>query len=286
MVSGDLIPRRAEEEAHQNREQTLRLVEQTVKNFLEIGRLLKECYEKHYWAVLGYKSFREYIGYLNLPVVNSYSWATRLMAIYELSTHRLAPPREELIKIGVSKLARLLPAAKKGEVTTALWEKAKAMTYKELDFELGGKVSVSRPYMERVSPHDIHSDIQKKIEEIGKILGKYAKREYRAKVYRYDVVWKDARWLQRMSHVFEIQVGGDVDSALLKLQDAYSTRGHPHLFLVIATQQDRNRAEQLLYAGGMNEIASATLLISPEEINDIHKSVARNREVFRKLLGK
>jgi len=285
MSSRDLIDLTSQEEAKRNQEQTLKLVEQTARNFLEIGRLLNECYEKHYWAVLGYKNFREYIRFLNLPVGDTYSWVTRLINVYKMSLHGSAPPREELAKIGPGKLSLLLPAARRGELTVALWEKAKALSYTDLRYEIGQMVRSGDYTRQKVPVDAIHSDMQRKIEEIGKILGKYVKREYRTKAYRYDVVWKDAGWRQRVSHVFEIQVGGDVDNALSKLREAYDG-GCRSLFMVISTEEDRNRAEQLLSAAGMSEIASVTLLIGPDEIDDIHRSMERNPETFRKFLGK
>jgi hypothetical protein len=272
------------QEARENREQIVSLVEQTAQNFLDIGKLLKECNEKKYWSILGYKSFRDYVNYLNFPGVNSYTWATRVIGIYEMSTNQLAPPREEFIRIGVSKLSRFLPLLRKGTLTRALLDKAATLSDKELRHELGHNVTVSKSSWQRMSQtHDVHKDIQNKIEEIGKILGRYTKSEYRTRLYRYDVVWKEA---QRVSHVFEIQAGGDVDTALSKLKDAYYNMGQPNLLLIVASQEDRSRAEQLISVSGDNEFNAAILLINAEEIDEIYKSVTLNPEIFRKLFTK
>ena len=50
----------------------------------------------------------------------------------------------------------------------------------------------------------LHKRLKRKIEEIGTILGKYAKAEYPAPPYVYDVVWKEVEGLPRPCHVFEV----------------------------------------------------------------------------------
>lgn len=284
MDSQELIVSSKHQEAVENRERTLTLVDQTAQNFLEIGRLLKECNDRKYWAILGYKSFKDYVNYLNLPATKSYTWATRFIGIYEMSMHPLAPPKEQFMRIGVSKLSRLLPLVRKGTLTRALLDKATTLSDRELRHELGQNVTLSKGSWQKVlETQDIHKEIQNTIEEIGNILGRFTKGEYRSGPYQYDVVWKEA---QRISHVFEIQVGGNVDNALSKLKDAYYNMGQPNLLLIVASQEDRSRAEQLLSVSADNEFTAAILLISAEQIEEIYKSIVRNPEVFRKLFTK
>lgn len=77
--------------------------------------------------------------------------------------------------------------------------------------ELLEKQAAGSQQPEQVSaPEDIqgesrtHSRVQEQLEEIGRILGKFAKQEYRQDMYRFDVVWKDAEYLPRATHCFEV----------------------------------------------------------------------------------
>jgi hypothetical protein len=284
MNSRDLVISSKEREARENQEHTILLIEKTVENFLEIGRLLKECYDKKYWQLLGYKNFREYVEYLNIPSSSSYCMATRLIGIYEMSMNPLAPSREEFIKIGVSKLTRILPTLRKGTFTKALLDKARTLSDMELRHEVGHNVSKSKSVLSKeLETEDLHRDIQNKIEEMGTIFGKYSKREYQTSLYRYDVVWKEA---ERVTHVFEIQAGGDVDKAMNKLVDAYDHLGKPQLLLVVATKEDRDRAERLLFDSVKKEVVSSILLVYPEQLYEIYRSLIHNPEVFKKLFTK
>jgi hypothetical protein len=91
----------------------------------------------------------------------------------------------------------------------------------------------------------LHRSLKRKIREIGYILGKYAKEEYPASPYVYDVVWKEVEGLPRPCHVFEVQDKGAVDGALAKLQHARDI-WKPKLFLVVTGEKDRKKVDILL----------------------------------------
>jgi hypothetical protein len=91
----------------------------------------------------------------------------------------------------------------------------------------------------------VHAEVQQQLEEIGRILGKYARQEYRQDIYRYDVVWKDAERLPRATHTFEVQHRGSLVEAIGKLKHAYDI-WHSYLFIIITSERDKRRAEQLL----------------------------------------
>lgn len=97
----------------------------------------------------------------------------------------------------------------------------------------------------RQKKESIHAQLGRKLEDIGRILGKYARRELKEGPYAYDVVWKDAEWLPRVTHVFEIQDKGNVLEALVRLKHAYDNWG-ARLFLVVTGEKDRARVEKLL----------------------------------------
>lgn len=272
------------EKARLNHEETIRLFAEIQRDFLQIGKLLTQCYEERYWRVLGYRSFREYAEY-SLPINNSYSWATRLMNAYRLSATPLAPPNDSLIKIGIAKLSLLLPKARRAELNEALWNKAETLSYGELKRELGYKVA-GKPTLMKDEQTYTHVEIQKKIKEIGRILGKYAKEEYRKGFYIYDVVWKSTQQVWGATHVFEVQHKGSVESALTKLLQAHQAMGRPLLFLVLMTTEDRNKVDSLLSSGTFREIADALTLLSPEQVDQLYKGLSPFEGIINRFIAR
>src|SRR5688572_11570318 len=53
-----------------------------------------------------------------------------------------------------------------------------------------------------------HKEAQQMLIELGELLGRHAEAEYDY----YDVVWRDSASSPRLSHVFEVQISGSVDS--------------------------------------------------------------------------
>lgn len=138
----------------------------------------------------------------------------------------------------------------------------------------------------RQRKESIHVQLSRKLEDIGRILGKYARRELKEGPYAFDVVWKDAEWLPRVTHVFEIQDKGSVLEALVRLKHAYDNWG-ARLFLVVTGEKDRVRVEKLLipyFSGAFHEIGSATVLLSPEEIEELYSTLSRFRDVFARFV--
>lgn len=70
----------------------------------------------------------------------------------------------------------------------------------------------------RKKKESTHGKLARQIEEIGHILGKYARREYPDEPYKYDVIWKEAESFPRITHVFEVQDKGNVVEALARLK--------------------------------------------------------------------
>jgi len=139
------------------------------------------------------------------------------------------------------------------------------------------------PEGERESVHNI---LKRKIKEIGIILGKYAKEEYPASPYIYDVVWKEIEGLPRPCHVFEVQDKGSVDGALAKLQHARDI-WKPKLFLVVTGEKDRQKVDILLRPyldGTFHGISKDTVILTNEVINEIYNSLENNKEVIREFL--
>ena len=132
----------------------------------------------------------------------------------------------------------------------------------------------------------VHESLKRKIKEIGEILGRYAKEEYTAKPYIYDVIWKDDEGLPRPSHVFEVQDKGAVDAALAKLQHARDM-WRPRLFLVVTGERDRKKIDMLLgpfLEGTFHAIRRYTSVLTSEAVDEIYQALDAHREVMRSFL--
>lgn len=112
-----------------------------------------------------------------------------------------------------------------------------------------------------------HVNIQKKLADIGYTLGFYAEIEFEF----YDVIWRETPKSQRISHVFEVQSKGNIDSAFAKLKRAYQAqRSKP--FLILATESDTRRALKSL-SSEFSDIQEAITILSFHEIKKIHENL-------------
>jgi len=153
-------------------------------------------------------------------------------------------------------------------------------------WEATARAVVEPPTLTSTKEESIHKSLKRKIEEMGRILGKYAKEEYRAPPYVYDVIWKEVEGLPRPSHVFEVQDKGAVDAALAKLQHARDI-WRPKLFLVITGEKDRKKVDMLLkpfLEGTFHGISHDTMVITAEVIDEMHKALSTHREAIRQFL--
>ncbi len=135
-------------------------------------------------------------------------------------------------------------------------------------------------------PELSHNDIRRRLMKIGEMLGKYAQEEYREGPRRYDVVWKDSPLSPRLSHVFEVQSKGSLESGLANLKHAYDTqRSKP--FLVIANERDVTKAEVYLrphLMGSFHEIGESTVVLSGQDVQRIYQSLASVNDLLDRLL--
>jgi hypothetical protein len=123
-----------------------------------------------------------------------------------------------------------------------------------------------------------HKEAQAMLVEIGLILGKQAEAEFE----HYDVVWRDSASSPRLSHVFEVQISGSVDSALTRLKHAYDAqRSRP--FLVIADERDRRFAGKRL-TGSFHEIWEIITVIGVGELQRLYEALKANEILTRKLM--
>lgn len=113
-----------------------------------------------------------------------------------------------------------------------------------------------------------HKQTQEMIVNIGKILGFHAETECQF----YDVVWRERSNNQRLSHVFEVQSKGNIDSAFAKLKRAYDAQ-RSKIFLILDSERDANRADKSL-AHEFRELEAEITILSFVEIRKIHENLS------------
>lgn len=125
-----------------------------------------------------------------------------------------------------------------------------------------------------------HFNIQENLIEVGTFLGYYAEMEFEY----YDVVWRESAKSPRISHIFEVQSKGNLDSAFAKLKRAYhSQRTRP--FLVISSERDLNRARQSL-AREFQDLESAVTILTFVQIRQVHRNLKNIAEIIKEFLIK
>ena len=119
-----------------------------------------------------------------------------------------------------------------------------------------------------------HREVQNHLQQIGEMLGYHARVEDRLYDRQYDVTWRREEYSNRPSSVFEVQHGGNLDSARDKLRHAHDNCG-ARVCLVVTSERDYEKARQ-----GLGPIQ----LLRSEEITRLRQTLARNRDILRRLL--
>ncbi len=122
-----------------------------------------------------------------------------------------------------------------------------------------------------------HKAAQLMLVEIGLLLGRFAAAEFE----HYDVVWRDSVSAPRLSHVFEVQISGSVDSALTRLKHAHDTQ-RSQLFLVIADERDQRFAGKRL-SGSFHEILEIITIIGTGELQTLYDVLKTAQPLLEKL---
>ncbi len=145
----------------------------------------------------------------------------------------------------------------------------------EVDLEASG-FTITKPQTTSIS----HGNIQEMLLEIGTSLGFYTEKEYEF----YDVIWRENKKSLRLSHVFEVQSKGNLDSAFAKLKRAYEAqRTKP--FLVISSETDLNRARQSL-TREFQDLQTVLIVITFAQVKKIHTNLKNIAEIVREFLLK
>ncbi|MGI8669357.1 MAG: hypothetical protein ACR2J3_05835 [Aridibacter sp.] len=125
-----------------------------------------------------------------------------------------------------------------------------------------------------------HTEIQNLTAEIGRLFGFYAELEFEY----FDVIWREKENSPRISHVFEVQSKGNIDSAFAKLKRAFDAqRSKP--FLIVANERDTKRAKQSLNRE-FRELENHLTVLSFAEIKKIYDNIFDISDVLTKLLEK
>lgn len=123
-----------------------------------------------------------------------------------------------------------------------------------------------------------HSDVQQMLIEIGEILGYYTEMEFEY----YDVVWREVPRASRLSHVFEVQSKGNIDSAFAKLKRSFEAQ-RSKIFLVISSERDLNRARKSL-TQEFSDIEKYLTIITFAQIQTTHQNIKSIKEILKALL--
>lgn len=144
-------------------------------------------------------------------------------------------------------------------------------------------VQKEKPHFEREQSHTAaaqlqHMDVQNMLVEIGQALGFYAVTEHDY----YDVIWRTRPESPRLSHVFEVQRRGNIDSALAKLKRAFDAQ-RSKTYLIVMSERDTNRARKSIDAqrnGAFHELETAVSIVSFEQLARVHRAVHAVREIL------
>jgi len=143
----------------------------------------------------------------------------------------------------------------------ALTEKGKRTVEAETEGIIFAKTEIEQESLS-------HKQIQEILVNIGEILGFYGETEFQY----YDVVWRETPKNQRLSHVFEVQSKGNLDSAFAKLKRAHDAQ-RSKIFLILASERDTNRAQQSL-TREFRELENILTILSFVEVRKIHENLS------------
>lgn len=134
----------------------------------------------------------------------------------------------------------------------------------DLSVLMPGGVKIVKKRKEK--PISLHNKIREMIYEIGKMNNKYSEKEFSIDG-KVDVIWRRIEQ-GHPSHAFEVQIGGDIYHALVKLKHAFDM-GSENIFLV-AEEKDFKKAKQLL-SGAFHEIRDQIKIIQIDRIENLYK---------------
>jgi hypothetical protein len=116
-------------------------------------------------------------------------------------------------------------------------------------------------------PENSHGDAKSSLVEIGRMQSFIAETEYPVFSKRLDVVWRRLE-LSVPSHVFEVQVGGNLTEAMGKLKQAHELWNSR--ILLVGTPGHRSSFNQLV-GGSFREIGGSVKFVELTCIHDLYQ---------------
>jgi|SRR6185437_6300663 len=117
------------------------------------------------------------------------------------------------------------------------------------------------------SPVSSHEDVKEQLARIGQIQGFLAEKEYAIEGNRLDVVWRPVQ-KSVPTYAFEVQLGGDIYHALIKLKRAYEL-WNSRIFLA-GTLAGRPKFEELT-SGTFYEIRNRVRYLEFGAVAELYK---------------
>ena len=131
---------------------------------------------------------------------------------------------------------------------------------------------------QNVSIKPSHADIQRMLLRIGEILGFYGETEFEY----YDVVWREVPRAARLSHVFEVQSKGNIDSAFAKLKRAHEAQ-RSQIYLVVSSERDLKRAK-LSLSREFQDIEQSLTIMTFAQIQKTYRNLRTVGEIISAFL--
>jgi hypothetical protein len=125
-----------------------------------------------------------------------------------------------------------------------------------------------------------HGEIQKMLVSVGESLAFYAETEFEF----YDVIWRENKNSVRLSHVFEVQSKGNIDSAFAKLKRAYVLQ-RSKVYLVLASERDLNRARKSLERE-FQDLENVVYILTFSQVKLVFQNLKNVAEILREFLLK
>jgi predicted RNA-binding protein len=125
-----------------------------------------------------------------------------------------------------------------------------------------------------------HDQVKDMIFEIGKMHRYISEKEYEINAERLDVVWRRVE-KSVPTYAFEIQIGGDLYHALVRLKHAYDI-WNSNIYIVIE-EKHRDKVEELL-AGTFHEIRNILNVVNLQQIEHLYSLQAQDLKL-RKEVG-
>ena len=125
-----------------------------------------------------------------------------------------------------------------------------------------------------------HIQLQETLANIGNILGYSTQLEFEY----YDVIWRISPNSQRISHIFEVQSKGNIDSAFAKLKRGYEDqRSKP--FLVVSSERDLRRAGTSL-TREFQDLESVLTILTFQQVINVYENINNVGDILSKFLEK